>query len=204
MPRLKFGTWIPTYVWGDVAWSPAPVREHVAKIRESILKCEEHGIDIWVISHLLSAPGVHNHAWLEPLSVLSYAAALTSRVRLATGILALPLHNPVMLAKEIATLCHLSNDRYLFGVGAGWYAREYEVTGSRIEERGRRTDEMLEAVALLLSRTNVTYEGLHYQFQDVTIDPRPSRLPDVWVGGGSHGSTIPQTVAKRIVRAGHW
>jgi alkanesulfonate monooxygenase SsuD/methylene tetrahydromethanopterin reductase-like flavin-dependent oxidoreductase (luciferase family) len=55
-----------------------------------------------------------------------------------------------MLAKEISTLCHLSQGRYLFGVGPGWYAREYEVTGTRIEERGKRTDELIEAV--LLSR----------------------------------------------------
>ena len=72
------------------------------------MKCEEHGIDVWVIDHLLSAPGLYGNAWLEPLNVLSYAAALTTRVKLATGILVLPVRHPVMLAKEISTLCHLS------------------------------------------------------------------------------------------------
>jgi alkanesulfonate monooxygenase len=212
MAKLKFGAWIPTYAWSDDPGTEASVRDNVAKVRDSILKCEEHGIDVWVIDHLLSAPGLYGNAWLEPMNVLSYAAALTSRVRLATGILVLPVRHPVMLAKEISTLCHLSQGRYLFGVGPGWYAREYEVTGTRIEERGRRTDEIIEAVMRLLSEPGVSYSGKHYQFQDVTIDPRPPRLPEVWVSGGSRVPdpgehdlpTLARTVADRIVKAGNW
>ena len=208
MARLRFGVWIPTYAWGDEAGGP----ENVRKIRESILKCEEHGLDIWVIDHLLSAPGLYGNAWLEPLTILSYAAALTSTVRLATGILVLPVRHPVMLAKEISTLCLLSGQRYVFGVGPGWYAREFEATGTRIEERGARTDEILDAVALLLSAPNATYRGRYYQFQDVTIDPRPPRLPEIWVSGGSRVPdpdehdvpTLAKSVATRIVKAGHW
>jgi len=117
MANLKFGVWIPTYAWADDPGTPESVRENVAKIKDSIVKCEEHGIDVWVIDHLLSAPGLYGNAWLEPLNVLTYAAALTTRVKLATGILVLPVRHPVMLAKEISTLCHLSQGRYLFGVG---------------------------------------------------------------------------------------
>ena len=94
-----------------------------------------------------------------------------------------------MLAKEISTLCHLSQGRYLFGVGPGWYAREYEVTGTRIEERGKRTDELIEAVLLLLSRPHATFHGRYYRFDDVTIDPRPPTLPEVWVSGGSRSGS---------------
>jgi alkanesulfonate monooxygenase len=203
---LRWGVWIPSYSWADVG------PEHVERLRRSIAKCEEHGFDIWVIDHLLSAPGLYGTAWLEPLSLLSYAAALTRRVKLATGILVLPVRHPVLLAKEIATLCHLSNGRYQFGIGPGWYAREFEVTGSRIEERGRRTDEILEAVTLLLSRPNASYRGRHYEFHDVTIDPRPRTLPEVWVSGGSRLPDpgehdvpfIAKTVLDRIVKAGHW
>ena len=206
--RLKFGAWIPTYAWADDPDGP----ENVRKIRASIEKCETHGIDVWVIDHLLTAPGLYGHAWLEPLSVLSYAAALTTRVRLATGILVLPVRHPVILAKEISTLCHLSGDRYWFGVGPGWYTREFEATGSTIEERGGRTDEMIEAVTLLLSRPNASFEGRYYRFHDVTIDPRPTRVPELWVSGGSRVPdptehdvpTLAKTVAERIVRAGRW
>ena len=79
MAKLRFGTWIPTYAWSDAPATPDSVREHTAKIRDSILKCEEHGIDVWVIDHLLSAPGLYGNAWLEPLNVLAYASALTSK-----------------------------------------------------------------------------------------------------------------------------
>lgn len=206
MTKLKFGVWLPTYSWPDVG------PEHVQRLTTAIKKCEEHGFDIWVIDHLLSAPGLYGVAWLEPLNVLAYAAAVTSRVRLATGILVLPVRHPVVLAKEISTLCHLSNGRYVFGVGPGWYTREFEVTGSRIEERGRRTDEILEAVTLLLTRPNASYRGRYYQFQDITIDPRPPRLPDIWVSGGSRIPDpgehdvpyIAKTVLNRIAKAGNW
>jgi alkanesulfonate monooxygenase len=206
MAKLKFGVWLPTYAWVNAG------AEHVQRLTACIKKSEEHGFDIWVIDHLLSAPGLYGVAWLDSLNFLSYAAALTSRVKLATGILVLPVRHPVVLAKEISTLCHLSNGRYVFGIGPGWYAREFEVTGSRIEERGRRTDEILEAVTLLLSRPNASYRGRYYQFDDVTIDPRPPRLPEIWVSGGSRVPDpgehdvpiIAKTVLDRIVKAGNW
>ena len=206
MPKLKFGAWVPSYSWPEVG------PEHARRLTETIRKCEEHGIDIWVIDHLLSAPGLYGTAWLEPLNVLAYAAALTSTVKLATGILVLPVRHPVVLAKEIATLMHLSNGRYTFGIGPGWYTREFEVTGSRIEERGQRTDELIEAVTLLLTKPNVTYNGRYYSFKDVTIDPRPPKLPAIWVSGGSRipdpnehdVPVIAKTVMDRIVKAGNW
>ena len=208
MAKLKFGAWIPTYAWADRSGGAKNVRN----IRASIEKCEKHGIDVWVIDHLLSAPGLYGNAWQEPLTTLAYAAAVTSRVKLATGILVLPVRHPVVLAKEISTLCHMSNNRFVFGVGPGWYTREFEVTGSRIEERGRRTDEIIEAVTLLLSKPNVTYSGRYYSFKDVTIDPRPPKLPTIWVSGGSRipdpnehdVPVIARTVMDRIVKAGNW
>src|SRR4029078_1395750 len=104
-----------------------------------------------------------------PLNALAYAAPLTSKVKIATGILVLPVRHPVLLAKEISTLCHLSDNRYLFGVGPGWDAREFEGAGSRGGERGGRTDEIIEAVTLLLSRPSASFEGRYYRFHDVTI-----------------------------------
>ena len=112
MAKLKFGAWIPTYAWSGKKTDPRNMR----RIHESIVKCEKYGIDVWVIDHLLSAPGLYGNAWLEPLSSLAYAAALTSKVDIATGILVLPVRHPVLLAKEISTLCHLSNNRYVDGV----------------------------------------------------------------------------------------
>ena len=203
---LEFGVWLPTYAWPDAG------PDHVRRVRTAVEKCEQYGFDVWVIDHVLSAPGLYGVAWLEPLATLAYAAALTRKVRLATGILVLPVRHPVVLAKEISTLAHLADGRYVFGVGPGWYTREFEVTGSRIEERGRRTDEIIEAVTLLLTKPNATYRGRYYQFEDVTIEPRPPRLPEMWVSGGSRlpdpgehdVPVIATTVMDRIVKAGRW
>ncbi len=204
MAKLKFGVWIPSYASNDSA--------RLERIRTSIRKCEEYGINVWVIDHLLTSPGLYSVSWLEPIEMLSYAAAITSRVKLATGILVLPVRNPVVLAKEVATLCALSGERLMLGVGPGWNAQEFAATGSRIEERGRRCDEMIESLSLLLTRSNATFTGRYYNFEDVTLDPRPSRMPELWVGGGSkipdlQGHDRPKlakTVADRIVKAGHW
>jgi alkanesulfonate monooxygenase SsuD/methylene tetrahydromethanopterin reductase-like flavin-dependent oxidoreductase (luciferase family) len=106
----------------------------------------------------------------------------------------------------------MSNNRFVFGVGPGWYTREFEVTGSRIEERGQRTDEIIEAVTLLLTKPSVTFSGRYYSFKDVTIDPRPPRMPQMWVSGGSRipdpnehdVPVIAKTVMDRIVKAGNW
>jgi alkanesulfonate monooxygenase SsuD/methylene tetrahydromethanopterin reductase-like flavin-dependent oxidoreductase (luciferase family) len=206
MATLKFGVWLPTYAW------PEAGPEQAERLTAWIRGCEQHGLDIWVIDHLLTAPGLYGVAWLEPLNVLAYAAALTSTVRLATGILVLPVRHPVVLAKEIATLCRLSHERYCFGIGPGWYAQEFDVTGTRIEERGARTDEIVEAVTLLLTQPHATYRGRYYQFTDVTIDPRPQTLPEIWVSGGSRipdpdEHDVPfmsKTVLNRIVRHGRW
>jgi probable F420-dependent oxidoreductase len=206
MAKLKFGVWVPTYAWPDAG------PERLERLTSCIDKCERHGFDVWVIDHLLTAPGLYGIAWLEPLTALAYAAALTRRVRLATGILVLPVRHPVMLAKEVSTLCHLSGGRFVLGVGPGWYAQEFTATGSRIEERGRRTDEILDALTLLLSRPHASYHGRHYQFDDVTIDPRPAALPEIWVSGGSrvpdpNEHDVPfmsKAVLTRIVKAGNW
>jgi alkanesulfonate monooxygenase SsuD/methylene tetrahydromethanopterin reductase-like flavin-dependent oxidoreductase (luciferase family) len=110
---------------------------------------------------------------------------VTSRAKLGTGILVLPLRNPVLLAKEIATLDYMSRGRFIFGVGPGWYPPEFEAVGNRIEERGGRTDEILAAVRLLLGQDRASFDGRYYRFRDVRIEPRPRVVPPIWVSGGS-------------------
>ncbi|MFZ0217980.1 MAG: LLM class flavin-dependent oxidoreductase [Candidatus Dormiibacterota bacterium] len=203
---MKFGIWLPSYAYPD--GDP----EHMRRLRSYIRRIEEAGHDIWVIDHLLHAEGLYGMSWLEPMSVLTYAAAVTERAKLGTGILVLPLRNPVLLAKEIATLHAMSDGRFLFGIGPGWYPPEFEVTGSRIEERGGRTDEIMEAVRRLLSEERVTFEGRYYRFRDVTIDPRPATLPQFWVAGGSRlpdadyhdVPKLAKSVRERILRADAW
>jgi probable F420-dependent oxidoreductase len=155
------------------------------RLHDVIVEADQAGFDLWVIDHLLTAPALYGLSWLEPLSVLTYAAGITRRARLGTGILVAPLRNPVLLAKEIASIDYLSGGRFILGVGTGWYAPEYEATGSTIKERGSRTDELLDATRLLLSQANATYEGHHYRFDDVTLEPRPEKVPPIWISGGA-------------------
>ena len=175
-------------------------------------KANDHGIDLWVIDHLLHAHGLYGMTWMEPMSVLTWAGAVAPDVKLGTGILVLPLRNPVLLAKEIATLDYLSGGRFLFGVGPGWYPAEFSSTGTDVKERGARTDEILEAVPPLLTEDDVTFEGRYYRFENVTIEPRPPKMPEVWVAGGTRVpdpefSDVPvlaPTVLQRIVSADAW
>ena len=210
--RMQFGVWLPSFTWPqDNTWEPAKY------LKDWCVKADHAGIDIWVIDHLLVAPGLYGSSWLEPMEMLTYAAAVTQHVKLATGILVLPVRNPVMLAKEIATLQVLSDNRYLFGVGPGWHKQEYEVTGTRIQERGRRTDEILDAVKELMENPSASYHGKYYNFDDVMLQPHIGTFPPVWVAGGSrqpdptddpdihdtYGFIHPQVV-KRILKHKHW
>ena len=167
-------------------------------------KANDYGIDLWVIDHLLHAHGLYGMTWLEPMSVLTWAGAVAPDVKLGTGILVLPLRNPVLLAKEIATLDFLSGGRFLFGVGPGLVSgASSPSTGTNVKERGARTDEILEAVRLLLTEDDVTYEGRYYQFQNVTIEPRPPKMPEVWVAGGARvpGPRVQRRADARADRA---
>src|SRR5918911_1556333 len=96
--RMQFGVWLPNFTWSDNTWEPA----HYMK--EWAIRADHAGIDVWVIDHLLVAPGLYGASWLEPMEQLAYPAAVTQAVMLGTGILVLPVRNPVLLAKEIATL----------------------------------------------------------------------------------------------------
>lgn len=207
---VKIGIWVPSYAW-QVS-SSEDQRQRVQRLKDYIARCEQLGFDIWDIDHLLTAPGLYGNAWLEPLSVLTYAAALTEDAMLGTGILVLPLRHPVLLAKEIATMAQLSNDRYIFGVGPGWDPNEFESVGTHISERGRRTDEIIAAVQELLSKESASFDGEFYSFHDVTIEPRPATLPEIWVSGGSRvpdsnfrdRDSMPKSVLNRIARADTW
>ena len=138
-----------------------------------------------MIDHLLVATGLYGVIWLEPLKALTYASALAPNVRVGTGILVLSLRNPVLLAKEIATLDYLTGGKFILGVGPGWYPPEFEAVGTTVRARGRRTDEVLAVLRRLLTEDDVTFEGDYYSFENVTIEPRPPKLPEIWVVGGS-------------------
>jgi probable F420-dependent oxidoreductase len=125
--------------------------------------------------------------WLDPLLGLSFMAAVTSRIRLATGILLLPEHNPLITAKQAATLDVLSGGRFTLGVGIGWSAEEFEALGIPFEGRGRRTAEYVAAIRRLWADDVASFDGDFVRFTQVRVNPKPVRdrkLPIV-VGGTS-------------------
>jgi alkanesulfonate monooxygenase SsuD/methylene tetrahydromethanopterin reductase-like flavin-dependent oxidoreductase (luciferase family) len=177
---MKFGVWIPSYCYPGLDYER--VRREVHGFSR---KANDLGLDLFAIDHLLHAPGLYGMPWLEPLTVLTYASAVAPDVRIGTGILVLPLRHPVILAKQVATLDFVTGGRFIFGVGPGWDPKEFEAVGNNVSERGARTDEILAAVRRLLSEENVTFEGRYYRFCGLTIEPRPPKLPEIWVSGGS-------------------
>lgn len=205
---MKFAAWIPSYSYSGLDYARA--RKDVDTFSK---KANGYGIDLWTIDHLLHAPGLYGMSWLEPLHVCTWAAAVAPDVWIGTGILVLPTRHPVTLAKEIATMDLLYGGRFQFGIGPGWYGPEFEATGTKLSERGKRTDEILHIVRRLLTEDGVTHHGEFYVIDDVTIEPRPPAMPNVWVAGGSRipdgafDNDVPvlaTTVRDRILGADWW
>jgi probable F420-dependent oxidoreductase len=129
-------------------------------------------------------PGGEEMAIPDPLIWLSYVAAATSTIRLATGILIVPQRNPVVLAKELATLDMLSGGRMELGIGVGWLEEEFDAIGVPFAGRGARTDEYVAAMRALWSQQPASFHGEHVDFDDCILLPAPAAgtIP-VHVGG---------------------
>jgi probable F420-dependent oxidoreductase len=136
----------------------------------------------------------------DPLDLLSFLAGHTERLGLATGVLVLPNHHPVVLAKRAATLDALSGGRLRLCVGVGWLREEIEACGTEFASRGRRADEQLAVLRALWNQQpdGVTHRGEFFQFDNVVCNPKPvagQHLP-VHVGGHS------KAAARRAGRLG--
>jgi probable F420-dependent oxidoreductase len=122
----------------------------------------------------------------DPLEWLSFLAAVTRRVRLGTGTIVLPVHQPVMLAKRVATLDALSGGRVLLGVGLGWQAEEHEALGVAYADRGARADEAIVVLRRLWGEEEATYAGRFTRFDRLRSDPKPvAGAVPILVGGSS-------------------
>ncbi len=119
------------------------------------------------------AGGAEDFDLPDPLIWLTWAAAHTTTLQLGTGILIAPQRNPVITAKEVATLDHLSGGRVQLGVGVGWLEEEFNALGVPFEGRGRRLDEYLEAMRALWTEDRASYAGEFVQFENCISRPRP-------------------------------
>jgi probable F420-dependent oxidoreductase len=178
---MRFGFALPQV--GSVVGAEALLK--VAK------RAEDLGFDsLWVLDRILwpvnprapypigdgSLPVQYKNV-LDPVETLTFAAAHTSRIALATGVLNLPWYNPVLLARRLTTLDVLSRGRLRVGFGIGWSPDEYEAAGTSWEDRGKRADEAIRVLKKIWTTDPVEFEGKHYRIAKSFIGPKPVQKP---------------------------
>jgi probable F420-dependent oxidoreductase len=151
-----------------------------------------------------AAPGNQDPAtpWPDSIVLMSAIAAATSRLRMIGAAIIAPLRHPLLLAHQLATLDLLSEGRLVVQPTVSWHREEYAALGVPFERRGELLDEQLAAWRELWRSTPASFEGRHYRFQDVYLEPKPFRGPDgprLWFGG----STVGPWIVRRIVQYGH-
>ena len=182
---------------------PLATREGVIGFAKA---AEEHGFDsLWVSDHVIvprklnakypysrdgAFPVPPDMAFLEPVATLLAVAGVTQRAKLGTTILVIPMRNPIVTAKQLATLDVLSNGRLILGVGAGWMQEEFEMLGVPFERRGARESEYIRLYKALWTEDNPSFRGKFWQIEDVGFSPKPLQKPHppIWVGGHAPGA----------------
>ena len=160
------GPWLPT----------------IDEMRTLVELVDRSGYDsLWVGDHISFALPI-----LDPLLQLAQAAVASRRLQLGTAVYLLPLRHPTPVAKQVSTLDHLTEGRFVFGVGVGGeFPKEYEACGVPIGERGARLSESLTVLRKLWTGEPASHDGRFYQFEGVTMQPPPRQAggPPIWCGG---------------------
>lgn len=148
---------------------------------------------VWTGEHVIlpdpqvaPSPVPPNYPMLDPVPALSFVAAHTSKIRLGTGIIILPQRNPVVLAKQLASLDVLSGGRLIFGIGVGYLKPEFDAIGAPFDHKGARAEEHLAAMIALWSMEKPEYHGKYVSFSGVNAMPRPVQKPHPEVVFGGH------------------
>jgi probable F420-dependent oxidoreductase len=181
---------------------------------EFAIKSEQAGIEsLWTVEHVVvpvdyqsrypysptgRMPGEENWPIPDPILPLAFAAALTKRIRLGTGVVILPQRHPFYVAKEVATLDVLSSGRAIFGIGVGWLEEEFRSLGISFEDRAARTHESVRAIRSLWRDEPEPFEGKFFRWGPVQSNPKPVQKPGVPIVVGGHT----EIAAKRAARYG--
>jgi probable F420-dependent oxidoreductase len=174
--ELQFGVVVPTEFGRD--------RDQATCLQEVVETAQfvDRGRfdSLWVGEHHFM-----DHIYFDNLQTLSHLAGLTENVLLGTSVCLVPQYNPVRLAERIANLDIMANGRFVFGGSVGYREEEFEVLGVDRSRRGRRTTEALALMDRLWREDEVTFSGEEFEFEDVSINPKPVQDggPDVWLGG---------------------
>ncbi|HTT77328.1 MAG TPA: LLM class F420-dependent oxidoreductase [Candidatus Binataceae bacterium] len=172
---------------------------------------EELGFEsIWTVEHVIipqphmpypgskdgQMPGGDSVAIPDPLIPLAYAAAITSKIKLATGIVIVPQRHPLYLAKQLATLDVLSHGRVILGIGSGWMKEEFEAVDVPFNTRGARTDESIQAMRALWSATPASFHGKYYHFHEAKSLPKPVQAGGVPIHVGGYSAAAARRAAR--------
>src|SRR5215469_4861318 len=180
--KIPFGAALPHR-------SPEPI--DVEEVRRAAQRAETLGFrDLWVTENTL------DHVFcFDPVVVLTYAAAVTARIRLGCSVVVLPVHNPIHVAHQWASLDYVSNGRAILGVGLG-RDHHYEHFQVPQEARVRRFREEVELIKALWAEPQVTYQGRIYRLTDGTMAPKPVQKPrpPIWMGVG-HPDALRRTAS---------
>jgi probable F420-dependent oxidoreductase len=134
--------------------------------------------------------------WADPLIVAGAMGAVTSTLRFYTNVMKLGSRNPLLLARQVGSVANLTNNRFGFGVGIGWAPEEFEWCGVPYAKRGKRIDEMIEVMKLILAGGMVEFHGDFYDFEKLQMSPAPSKPVPFYVGGHT------DVALRRAVRVG--
>ncbi len=188
--RTRFGLAVENF-------TPSPAVPEIGSILEYAHRAEELGFgSLWVWDHILLG-SKHAFPFLESLSVLAALSVTTKEVVLGTGVLVLPLRNPVLLAKVTASIDRMSNGRLTLGVAAGWYEREFEAVGVPFARRGRVFLRNLEVLDRFWTEERVDGSADEMTFKGAVMLPRPMQRPRPTVLFGGYVDRVLQRVATR-------
>jgi probable F420-dependent oxidoreductase len=194
---MKFGAIFPQLDMGS----------DVQAIRDYILEVEAMGYDhLLLYDHVLGAnperegawqgPYTYKHSFHEVFVTLAYAAAITTKIELVTGVLILPQRQATLAAKQAAELNLLSKGRLRLGVGVGWNKVEMESMGMDTSNRGKRIAEQVEVMKLLWADELIIFEGEYHKLDDVGLNPMPAQEIPIWFGGAA------DSVLRRMAKLG--
>jgi probable F420-dependent oxidoreductase len=184
-PRAKLSVSTPVVITlpQSASWEKDASIEELVQIAEAADRLGYHHLTCSEHIALPAAAQEGNRYW-DPLATLSYLAARTQRIRLATNVLVLAYHHPLEIAKRYGTLDKVSNGRLILGVGVGRLKEEFDLLGAPFDDRGPRGDDALRALRASLSVPEPAYHGEFYSFGGMVVDPCAvqEHVP-IWVGG---------------------
>jgi probable F420-dependent oxidoreductase len=186
---MKFGFCLPNY--------GGKIRPE--EMIESAILAESTGFDsVWATDHII-VPRKFAQPYgdlVEPLVTLSYIAAKTDSVRLGSSIIVVPQRNPILVAKQVASLDRLSRGRVILGTGVGWMEEEFRFLNADFKSRGKFFDESIQLMRALWKDEFVTFSSGSFKLRDAVFLPKPKNQIPIWIGGGS------MTAIRRASRLG--